>query len=295
MNKKIVLALAAVVIAIAAFAVLGKRVSHPTTAEESGSAPNLSGAPTSNTAATPGAGKGNATPGDASTPGSPVAPKANTPWAANPSAGDAPSAAALKLRETPLSAEEAKSVKTITASMAKFVRAGSRKPQAMLNAFKSLGMAPVMAKDFNPYTGKMLIIRADNPLPGTRYNHAQYFEDESKQAFPQHISVEVRPGKDSFDVTEAAIVAALKDVNPNAKLGKPDFSSRDGTVKKWNLADGYEARLGVMTKEKLSEPSVFNAYNPVEDQGTTRFTIEQNPHTAHGEDHETADDEDHQH
>ncbi|WP_127717896.1 hypothetical protein [Halobacteriovorax sp. HLS] len=128
----------------------------------------------------------------------------------------------------------------------------------------SKGLNLTIANDSNEHTGKMTIIRTQNTLPGTRYFHAQIFQDEEGNSFVQHMSFEYRPGIDAF---EQAIATAKKyfNLNRDPDTSKDDFVS-------WSTKTGHVIWIKKMSKEDL-ENDPFNAYTD-SDVGTIKVAKE---------------------
>lgn len=129
---------------------------------------------------------------------------------------------------------------------------------------KNSGQDPMLTRDKNPYTGDMMIVRTNNPFPGTRYFHAQYFQNASGEPFVQHMSFEYKPGPTAL----ADAVTAIK--NTFANLNDPTVQSADYV--QWKLDDDYILWIKKLGPEDLKDDP-FNAYGP-EDVGTVRVAVE---------------------
>lgn len=127
---------------------------------------------------------------------------------------------------------------------------------------------PLVARQTNSDTGEMLIVRTNNPLPGTRYFHAQYFTDENSQTFLQHMSFEVRPGSSAMAEAIAAIHTAFPSL-PNPTVKTPGFV-------KWSIDEKYIVWVKQLTSTDLKD-NPFNAYTE-NDVGTVRVAIEAEIH-----------------
>lgn len=135
-------------------------------------------------------------------------------------------------------------------------------------------LVPKVAKNSNPYTGEMAIIRTDKTLPGTRYFHAQYFSDENGENHLQHMSFEFRPGPAAFN-------QAIKTVSEKFGLkGKPQYQKND--FASWNTDNGYIIWIKKMGPNDL-EGDPFNAYSK-DDVGTIRVAVELEIHEGPGHD-----------
>lgn len=140
---------------------------------------------------------------------------------------------------------------------------------------KEHNLIPVTAFDKNPYTGKMTIIRTKENLPGTRYVHAQYFENEDGSESLQHLSYEYRPGPNALPRAVEAIKAKL-DIRKEPTTVKDDFVG-------WTLDNGYVVWCMTMGLTHLKDDP-FNAYSP-KDVGTIRCATELDIHEGGVGDH----------
>lgn len=145
-----------------------------------------------------------------------------------------------------------------------------QRPEALVKKLTEAGLKPLVVQDFNEVTGKMVVIRTDETLPGTRYFHAQYFEDENKQPFLQHMSFEFRPSEKSFDES----VAAIQKQFPSQQLGQAHRCTDDFTAWEWGQMTVWCHK---MSKEDIENTDPTRAHGP-EDVGTIRCAAEQNPH-----------------
>jgi|GEM_PF-2166449 len=173
------------------------------------------------------------------------------------------------LQAPPLSKAEVKAVRTLIATFFKNHR-GKDSLNKLIRELRTEGLDPVLARDFNPYTGKMLTIRTNEALPGTRYFHAQYFEDsdQNREPFRQHLSFEQRPSSDGLQVVQKIIEEHL-----GKKLSAPVRVRGEEWVE-WKKEDEsiWIKRLGA--EDLNNDP--LNARSP-EDVGSLRVAIELNP------------------
>ncbi len=173
------------------------------------------------------------------------------------------------LQAPPLSKEEVKSVRKLVDIFFKYQR-GKDSLNNLIRELRMSGLDPVVARDFNTFTGKMLTIRTNEALEGTRYFHAQYFEDSdlNKEPFRQHLSFELRPSRNSMEVVKKIIGEKL-----GQKLGTPARVRGDDWVE-WKKGDDsiWVQRLGA---EDISSDR-HNA-RTAEDVGSLRIAIEQIP------------------
>lgn len=150
---------------------------------------------------------------------------------------------------------------------------GHSSPQALLKELAQHGMKPLAAQNFNPQSGKMVMIRTQEALPGTRYFHAQFFEGTDKNPYLQHMSFEIKPGPEAMDMAIKTLRSQIAD------LGQPSAQA-DGYVL-WKIPDGHIVWVKRLGAEDLKYDP-FNAYSS-EDIGTVRVTAEIDIH-AHDED-----------
>ena len=139
--------------------------------------------------------------------------------------------------------------------------------QNMLNSLRSQGQIPQVNSDGAQQTGEMTLVRTENPMPGTRYFHAQFFNDENEEPVLQHLSFEFRKGPKAIAMAKAA----LKKAFPN--LGRP---KNKGEFLEWQLVGGYILWVSTLTKNDI-EGDPFNAYTK-DDIGTVIVTVEEDPH-----------------
>ncbi|MGZ3694497.1 MAG: hypothetical protein ACXWQO_09975 [Bdellovibrionota bacterium] len=179
-----------------------------------------------------------------------------------------------KWAEVPLSKEEIKSVKMLSATLIKFVDPKMGNPDLLVKEFTKAGLQPVIAKDFNQYTGKMIVVRCNNPPPGTRCCHAQYFEDENKKSFLQHISYEMRPSPNGMEVAAASLDAILAP-HGVGKLGKPVTKTQD--LAHWELKNNFSATIMKLKTAADMKDDPFCAHDPAEDIGMYKVMAEMVP------------------
>jgi len=173
------------------------------------------------------------------------------------------------LQAPPLTQAEVKSVRKLIDLFFKYER-GRNGLNDLIRELKVNGLDPVIAKDFNPHTGKMLTIRTNEALEGTRYFHAQYFEDDqlNKEPFRQHLSFEVRPSPDCVKVIREQVESSLGET-----LGKPTNERGDSWVS-WKIG-GDSISIHRLSALDLTGDR-FNARTTA-DSGTCVATIEQIP------------------
>ncbi len=173
-----------------------------------------------------------------------------------------------------LKPEERAALTNYAGTLYEFSRKGAN-PKSLIQRLTQQGLKPEVAQDFNKETGKLLVVRTEETLPGTRYFHAQFFEDENKQPFLQHMSFEFRPGPESMKTA----VDAVQEKFPG--LGRPESQS-DGYVL-WKTQDGYVVWVKKMSAQDLKHDP-FNAYAP-EDVDTVRVVVEQDIHSNNDDSH----------
>lgn len=183
-----------------------------------------------------------------------------------------------KWEDIPLSAKELKSVRTMSTLLVKFLDPKMGNPELLVKEFNKAGMQAVMAKDFNQYTGKMIVVRCNNPPEGTRCCHAQYFEDENKKSFLQHMSFEVKPGKGAMEQVVTSLETALKPLNLG-KLGKPVSKTEDKVH--WDLGEEYTATVMRLKSSDDLKNDPFCAHDPETDRGSYKVMVEMAPEENH--------------
>lgn len=101
------------------------------------------------------------------------------------------------LQAAPLNEQELRSAEALIRTFFKYGR-GRASLNKLVKELEDAGLQPVLAKDSNPHTGKMLNVRTTEALEGTKYYHAVFFEDEgrNREPFAQHQSVELRASAD---------------------------------------------------------------------------------------------------
>ena len=144
-----------------------------------------------------------------------------------------------------------------------------QRPEFLVQKLNEAGLKPLVVQDFNDFTGKMIVVRTGETLPGTRYFHAQYFEDEDKKPFLQHMSFEYRPDEKSLDEAIDAVRKAFgKNVGPVQRCTK-DFAA-------WEFGD-MTAWCHQLGEEDIQSDDPSRARSK-EDIGAVKCAIEQNPH-----------------
>lgn len=140
----------------------------------------------------------------------------------------------------------------------------------LVSWLKKTNQNPTLTRESNPYTGEMTIVRTQNPLPGTRYFHAQFLSAPGITPYVQHMSFEFKPGPQAFQEAKQAVEKALD------RGGR--LSEKRGDFLRYELQDGYILWIKKMGPEDLEE-NPFNAYTP-QDVGTIRVALELSPHEA---------------
>lgn len=194
-----------------------------------------------------------------------VAQVASAPAAPSRAAGRGPASVASGLADQPLAENEKEAVKTYLNVLANYREIGNAK--ALAAELARANLKPVVARDANKDTGELAMVRTDNTLPGTRYFHAQVFEDGKGAAHMQHLSFEIRPGKDSMDVATSAIRQTFRD------LGQPLIQKDDYVL--WRNRDGRVVSAKRLGPDDLKD-NYFNAHSP-EDVGTIWVVSEDDP------------------
>jgi hypothetical protein len=133
----------------------------------------------------------------------------------------------------------------------------------LIEKLRELEAGPLVMNDENPYTGSMKVVRTRSPFPGTRYFHAQYFDNNENEEFVQHMSFEFRPGEQSFE-------AAKKAINKTFNLDNP-LEDKKGFIS-WRHGRDYVIWIKKMQESDMIDDP-FNAYSK-EDIGTIRVAKE---------------------
>lgn len=184
------------------------------------------------------------------------------------------SAEAEALRQTPLNDQEIKSVSRLTSFFGKLSTAKTSSVQGVVNNIKALGLTPQKTIDENPYTGRLTIIRTANALQGTRYLHVQMPGINPKDEFVQHMSFQIRPGKDSFD---KAVAMMQKSLPKGSKI-----QEQSSEFVKWSIEGGKEARVEILNTMDQLHSSKYDAVSK-DDLGTVKVTVEIAIHETEGE------------
>ncbi|MGE3260912.1 MAG: hypothetical protein AB7K68_03940 [Bacteriovoracia bacterium] len=277
MNKKIIYVAIALAVAISAAAfVFSKKSYSPGESSAVMNSETEGGA--AGSSATPGSSAPSASSEDANQASS--SSTSSPPPSSGPSlpVNDAAGSKASKWAEVPLSAKEIKSVRVMSATLVKFLDPKMGNPDLLVKEFNKAGMQAVMAKDFNQYTGKMIVVRCNNPPPGTRCCHAQYFEDENKKSFLQHMSFEVRPGKGAMEQVISSLEEALKPLKLG-KLEKPVSKTEDKVH--WELQEDYTATIKKLSTADDLKNDPFCAHDPEEDKDSYKVMVEMAPDDDH--------------
>ena len=174
----------------------------------------------------------------------------------------------------PLSPEEIQTVRTFGNMFVK-IASGKLSAADIVSELKKMGLHPVVAQSFNEDTGKMVIIRTSDALPGSRYFHAQIFEDANKKSFVQHVSAEFKPAKDTMDVSVATLAESQ-----GQYLGK--LITDTGKMKVYQGRDNMQCWANKLNMEDIKKPNPFNAHSK-EDVGTVWVACERNPEMDDGE------------
>lgn len=201
------------------------------------------------------------------------APTTQTGNNKNTMAGASPSATFVAQNKEAFSqntngnSEEKKSLQNMVGTLAAFA-SSERSIDELMEYLKASKQDPVMIEDKNDFTGSMFVIRTNSPSPGTRYFHAQYFQDETGKKFVQHMSFEFKPGPQAMQDAVAAVQQSFQN------LGKPINQKADFAM--WELGHGYV----IWIKKQSAEDLENNIMNPSTDAdiGTIRVAVEQNPH-----------------
>lgn len=162
-----------------------------------------------------------------------------------------------------LKPQEVESINSLSTTLA---HAGDRSYSLnkLLEGLVKSGQAPLVARDANPDSGEMIIVRTKSPLPGTRYFHAQYFTSEQGERFVQHMSFEIKPGPESMATAISTVERSFRGLS-RPKIQRDDFVE-------WRLGDNYIVWVKKMGADDLKDDP-FNAYT-ISDNGTIRVAVE---------------------
>lgn len=192
----------------------------------------------------------------------PAPASAHSPVKESP-ASSANSNSISKANSGPGSSAEKKALDSMSQTLYQFTRPDSRLAD-LIQYLDGSRQNPQIARNSNPHTGDMVIVRTRSPLSGTRYFHAQYFADENNKSFIQHISFEYKPSPTAFQEAIQSLKKAFPHL-PDPKVQTPDFTQ-------WSLDDGYVLWVKRMKSDELQDDP-FNAYSP-DDVGTVRVAME---------------------
>ncbi|MCJ8275533.1 MAG: hypothetical protein HRT44_08810 [Bdellovibrionales bacterium] len=150
----------------------------------------------------------------------------------------------------------------------------------MLLELQHRGLEPVVQDDSNPHTGRLYVVRTNNSLPGTRYFHAQYYDDAHQKAFLQHMSFEFRPGPGA----QQKVIKVIQEKFPN--LGEPTFQNDSFTA--WKVDKNYHFWVKTMDEYDLVSDE-YSAYSK-RDVGTIKVGLDwevhaENHHASHKHNH----------
>lgn len=171
-------------------------------------------------------------------------------------------------RDLPQEAQELESLDRYAKALYLF-SSNDQRPEALVQKLTEAELKPLVLQDFNDVTGKMIVIRTEETLPGTRYFHAQYFEDEDKKPFLQHMSFEFRPGEKTLDQA----IEAVRKAFPKS-IGPVQRCTRDYGAWEYGEMTAWCHELGQIDIENDDA----NRARSKEDIGAVKCAIEQNPH-----------------
>ena len=173
----------------------------------------------------------------------------------------------------PLTPQEKGSVHTMASTLFKFALTKTS-PKFLIKELEAQGLKPVLGQDRNAYTGAMVTVRTEEALPGTRYAHAQYFQDGDKEPILQHYSIEIKPGPDSYETAHAELLQLSAQYAGN----KYKLTKIDENMEQVELPHGYVAHIKKLNADDLRDNPI-NAHDLKADVGTVRMAIELNPHS----------------
>lgn len=132
---------------------------------------------------------------------------------------------------------------------------------------------PHLLTDSNPYTGHLMVLRTESPLPGTRYFHGQYFLDKNNRPFLQHMSFDIQASPAGFEDA----IGIVKNIF--GKLPKPSLHKKDFIM--WPWKNGYNIWVQKLSFDQL-KGDPYNAYESA-DAGTIKIALELD--TPHADTH----------
>lgn len=176
--------------------------------------------------------------------------------------------------QTPLKDSEIKSIQQIISSAASAINKKMTSNQFMTLLTK-LNLQPKFMDQGSSALGSFVTIRTNNSLEGTRYIHAQFTGEYKNADLLQHISFQIRPGKDSFEQAANILERSL----PKDRVVKESYKN----YVLYTTPNGYVAWAKIADLDDLKG----NKYNAAssEDEGTVIVTIEQEIHDMDGHDH----------
>lgn len=154
---------------------------------------------------------------------------------------------------------------TYYTKMLKHVVAVKANPNRIMEHLTAMKISPRLKTRTNDATGTVQFIRTQNSLKGTKYFHAQ-FVGEGENTTLEHMSFNIRPGKDSMNNA----VALLQKQFDIQNKGTVKFNDPD--AKAWALDNGYVVWVKKLAQADLKN-DLFNAYSN-EDIGSIRIAVE---------------------
>jgi hypothetical protein len=168
--------------------------------------------------------------------------------------------------QTEVLTESQHSIATMALAMAEFSDS-ARRPEDFVKFLKEQGLKPVMVTDPVEGMNDLAIIRTQNSLPGIRYIHGQFDNDDGDMSL-QHMSFELPKGP----TTRADALALIQKIMP---LGQPvEGTDESMTIFRKN---GYVIWLKELAVEDM-KGDPFNAYDYSADVGNVRVAIEREIH-----------------
>jgi hypothetical protein len=143
-------------------------------------------------------------------------------------------------------------------------------PAILIEKLEHMGLNPRVASNSNASTGNFTMIRTQDALPGTRYFHAQFMADQDGgNTVAQHISFEIRPGKDAMET-------AVKMAEETFGLTNTIPAAHNANYIEWNR-NGKTLWIKRITDTKELKSDLWNAREP-EDTGVVMIALELDPH-----------------
>ncbi len=179
----------------------------------------------------------------------------------------------LPLPQRQLAPPEVQSVTTFLKEIRRAVGSNSA-PEQLYRELEGLQLQPRKSISTNHSTGDLITVRAQAPLPGVRYFHAQFMSDgEGSAPVAQHISFEIRPSADGMSIAKK-LASEIFTLNIAPTVETENYVE-------WNR-NGRTLWIRKMIDLKTLKSDLFNARDK-SDLGLVMVALELDPH-AHEKD-----------